>query len=37
MLGHLVVGRYGPELHVQRSDAAARFLARVLRALFRRK
>jgi hypothetical protein len=37
MLGHLVVGRYGTDLQVEKSDAATRFLARVFRALFRRK
>jgi hypothetical protein len=37
MLGHLVVGRYGTELQVQKSDAAVRILARMIRALFRLK
>ncbi len=37
MLGHLVVGRYGTELQVERSDAAVRILARWFRKLFHLK
>jgi hypothetical protein len=37
MLGHLVVGRYSVEPQPPKSDAAVDFLARMFRALFRRK
>jgi hypothetical protein len=37
MLGHLVVGRYGTDLQVERSDAAVRILSHWFRKLFRLK